>query len=435
MLASVGVMVIVPDQRAREALVEAIGRTGHQAFGVESVDQARARRGRREAGLVVFDRRGWVAGGRAYVQESQSPLCARVMMVADETGLRRSDEFEEEGVEAFIAEPLSELELLLCIDDLLVSERAEAPVEPEEESEPVGGETVPEENEGWAEGRDVEGAVQELARSLRNGTAKVSNISPLAVELQGVVGDPRARVSDMVKLVNRDPNLVSTLLRASNSAAYRGMPRVLDLEEAGRRLGTRRLGEIAQREALRGAFSSSHKGWSRVLGKYWRNAIITAEASRTLAERMNLSSLGAIYTMGLFLDMGLVLITDMYRELGYPCPRDGLPKGDLAKELAARHPALGMLLLKSWEMPPSMLTIALHHHEPDKLPPGTPVSRHGWILGGVSTAIAESGLLTWQGDQLGPDLKIASAALGIPRAWILEAVEEAIKDWKGEDDD
>ncbi len=431
MLSPVRVLVISPDKEVRDKLVQAVGRTGHFAYGVRDADEGRARHGRREASVLVFDREGWVQGGQKFLLEHEVGARPRVLMVADAAAVRRRDEFEDEGVEELLPEPLSQLQLFLSIDALLAREQAEEPVaitEPVDESGPV---EPNQPDEAWLGREEVDVALTKLADDLRSGAGTVSKISPVAVELQGILADPLVKVSEMVAAVQRDPNLVSSLLRASNSAAYRGMPKVLDLEEAGRRLGTRRLGEIAQREALRGAFSSPHKGWSRVLSKLWRNTVVMAEAGRTLAERMKAPRLGAVYTMGLFIDLGQVLVVDLYRRLGYPPPVDGLARGDLANELRDRHAALGMLLLKSWDMPSSLLAVTLHHHDPSVLPPGTPVARHAWIFGAVSAALSEQGFMSWEGAQLGPDLRLAAAALGVPPEWVSKAVEQSISEWNG----
>lgn len=431
MLAPVRVLIITPNKATRDQLVQAVGRTGHFAYGVLDVEEGRARRGRRAASVLVFDRQGWLSGGQKFLLEYEESERPRVLMVADATAARRRDELEDAGVEELLPEPLSQLQLFLSIDELLARERSAAPtaaVEPSEDKKPVEPNTPDDHWEGRA---GVPAALSQLADDLRGGAGSVSKISPVAVELQGILGDPLVKVSDMVAAVQRDPNLVSSLLRASNSAAYRGMPKVLDLEEAGRRLGTRRLGEIAQREALRGAFSSPHKGWGRVLGKLWRNTVVTAQAGRALGERMKAPRLGAIYTMGLFLDLGQVLVVDLYRKLGYPPPSDGLPRGELAVELRERHSALGMLLLKSWDMPASLLAVALHHHDPGALPSGTPVAKHAWIYGAVSGALAQQGFMSWEGEQLGPDTREAAAALGVPVEWVTMSVQQAISEWHG----
>ena len=423
-----GVLVISADDGIRRRMLEAVGRAGHGAFGVSTVAQAGGRQGRVDAGVVVLDRDAWESGGHSLVREDGP----RVLMVADPAAMRRKLVFEEQGIERMLSMPVSDLEVFLAIDEVLESERRQ-PASKGRRSSPGAAAPVPETRTGReSSSHEVAEAVHKLANTLRAGKAKLSNISPVTIELQGVVGDPNSGVDDVIARVERDPKLVAELLRAANSAAYRGMPKVLDLGEAGRRLGIRRLGEIAQREALRGAFRSHHKGWARVLGRMWRNTVVTAEAARTLAERMELRNLGAIYTMGLFVDIGQVLVVDLARGLGWSPPPDGFPRGQLARELKGRHAELGTLLLKSWELPTSMLAIALHHHDPEKLPSGTPVARHAWLLSGISSAVAAGGFEHWEGEYGGPDPKLAAAALGVPTEWLMEAVEGAMNDWHDE---
>ncbi len=428
MRAPEGVLVISTNDELRRRVLEAVGRAGHAGIGVRTVQQAGGRQGRMAANLVVLDRKAWEAGGDSLIRE-EGP---RLLMVADPAAMRRKLVFEESGIEWMLTTPVSDLELFIAIDEVLGRERRR-PVSKGRTSGPEAAPPDSESREGdESSPAEVVAAVHKLANALRAGKASLSNISPVAVDLQGVVGDPDMGVADVIAKVERDPKLVAELLRAANSAAYRGMPKVLDLGDAGRRLGTRRLGEIAQREALRGAFRSPHKGWARVLGRMWRNTVVTAEAARTLGERMELRNLGALYTMGLFVDIGQVLVVDMARGLGWSPPADGVPRGQLALELKGRHAALGTLLLKSWGLPASMLAISLHHHDPGKLPSGTPVARHAWLLAGVSSAVSAAGFEPWEGEYGGPDPKLAAAALGIPVEWLTTAVGSAMDDWNEE---
>ena len=83
MLAPVGVLVIAPSKAAREELVAAVGRSGHAAFGVSNVEEARARRGRRAVDVLLFDRPGWTQGGQKYLLEHGEASRPRVLMAGD----------------------------------------------------------------------------------------------------------------------------------------------------------------------------------------------------------------------------------------------------------------------------------------------------------------------------------------------------------------
>ena len=298
------------------------------------------------------------------------------------------------------------------------SSRTEAPVDSEEP---------------WADPTEVRAQLHGLANDLRSGNANLKDISPVAIELQGLVGDPETTLPKLVEKIEQDPKLAAAILKASNAAAYRGMPNVLDLESAGRRLGTRRLGEIAQTEALRSAFTSGVKGWSRLLSRMWRTTVVTAQTARDIAEKLGERNLGAVYTMALFHNLGEVLIIDLYQKLGYKAPRTGIADGALEREMDAQHTALGTLLLRSWRMPPSIAAIAFHHHDPGQLPAGTPVCRHAWMIGGAYRAVVEAGYEYKKTKNEGPPVAAAAAALGIKPEMFTDAAEAAIARWTGMD--
>ena len=115
------VMVVSPDDDVRDRLVEAVGRAGHLVFGVRTLEEARSRRGRREAELTIFDRDGWARGGTEYA----TPTGPRIMMLADEQVLRRRDAYADAGVEEMVGTPVSDLEIFLAVDELLARERTE----------------------------------------------------------------------------------------------------------------------------------------------------------------------------------------------------------------------------------------------------------------------------------------------------------------------
>jgi len=438
------VLIIDPDDSHAQKIVQAVDRSGHIAVVAPSVDEAKARRGRRTIHLVLFTSAAWKQGGSKYVKllaESSDPV--RVAMVGSERLLRRAPEFASQGIQRQLTEPVSALEMLVTLDELLAGpplsldgteeEVDEEEVEAPEPTPSSRTEAPVDSEEPWADPTEVRAQLHGLANDLRSGNANLKDISPVAIELQGLVGDPETTLPRLVEKIEQDPKLAAAILKASNAAAYRGMPNVLDLESAGRRLGTRRLGEIAQTEALRSAFTSGVKGWSRLLSRMWRTTVVTAQTARDIAEKLGERNLGAVYTMALFHNLGEVLIIDLYQKLGYKAPRTGIADGALEREMDAQHTALGTLLLRSWRMPPSIAAIAFHHHDPGQLPAGTPVCRHAWMIGGAYRAVVEAGYEYKKTKNEGPPVAAAAAALGIKPEMFTDAAEAAIARWTGMD--
>ncbi len=434
------IMVVDTDLERRGANLKAVDRIGHRATGVDSIDEVRQRRGRVTPDLLVFSEPCWADGGRQYVREQMEKGGVRVLIVGDSASLGRSPELMDQGAQGVLLYPLSTAELDRAFEALMTGPPAtvfltgemETVGEDDEEEESIeeAPKLSPEERDAKRSKMRVQ--IQDLAGSLRSGKATISNISPIAMELQGLcASDEPPTLGTLVRKLEQDPNLAKSVLKASNTAAYRGMPAVLDLTAAGRRLGTRRMGEVAQMEAIKGAFTvKKETGWSKVLSKMWRTTVTTAHACRQMADRLGGANRGELYSMALFHNLGEILVIDLYRKMGEPAPSRGFVTGGLLEDMDKMHADLGALLLKSWGMPTSLAAIAMAHHDPSALPPGTPLARHAWLIGGCYRAVVAAGFDYKKPHSQGPPLEAAAAVLGVPGDAFREIAEASVEWWQ-----
>ena len=448
------ILVVEEDPDLLDRHLAAIDRVGHYGHGLLGLQEAHSRRGRMTPALILFSVDAWEEGGPDLIKafaEKEKPC--RVLVVGDHHALGRSPEYIDQGAQGVLLEPLSTAELDRAIDGLMLGPPADVLRAAEDEARRVEASpdplAKPKAGDGDGDGdeaddpdagrrkRRVRNKILKLADTLRKGEAQVSNISPVAMELQGLcAGDEAPSLSALVTKIEQDPNLAGAVLRASNTAAYRGMPSVVDLVAAGRRLGTRRMGEVAQMEAIKGAFvARKGSGWSRLLSRMWRNTVTTAHTARIVATDLGIAARGEIYSMALFHNLGEVLIADLYRQLGEPAPRTGYATGALREDMDRQHAALGALLLKSWGMPLTLARIAFAHHDPSVLPSGTPLSRHAWMIGGAFRAVVDAGYeYKAPSHDEGPPVASAAAVLGVSTNTFKEAAEEAIEWWTGRDE-
>jgi HD-like signal output (HDOD) protein/DNA-binding response OmpR family regulator len=439
------VAVIHGDESLRERYVGDITRLGHSATGVESTEHLRGGRGKKQPTMLLCSVKCWRESGPAFVRGlSEKSVHPRVIVVGTHRTLRSEDELRDSGVQLLLVDPVPALELERHFKFLLTeppaseglgSDDIDTQRKRREESSSGSSPGVAAASAGKggssSEGKAVSPMreeVLELAEKLRSGNARVSNISPIAMELQALCAEGPASMSELVEKIEQDPNLAAATLRASNSVAYRGMPRVIDIRAAGQRLGTRRLGEVAQTEAIKGVYGGRKQGWGRLLMKMWRHTVITAHAARLLGERLELTNQQAIYSMALLHNIGEVLIVDLYRKAEYEAPKDGIATGALLRDMNRRHSALGALLLKSWDFPPALSSIALAHHDPSTLPDGTPLSRHAWLIGALASVAMAGPTQYKEMPAGGPPLGMAATVLGI-RSDEFEPIVDAAQKW------
>jgi len=435
----VHIIVIDDDPERREANARTVDRIGHRCTAVDSVAEIVSRRGRLDPDLMLFGEACWADGGREFVRSLAAKGGCRVLIVGTERTLGRTPELLDQGSQGVLMFPLSTAELDRAVEALLAGPAAEvvitgdAPIGTESQPVPIASTPSLSEEERNTKRAAMKEQIKALAGDLRSGKTRLSEISPVAMELQGLcASDEPPSLGKLVHKIEQDPNLATSVLKASNSAAYRGMPGVMDLAAAGRRLGTRRMGEVAQTEAIRGAFTAKQtSGWSKLLSKMWRNTVTTAHASRMMADRLGGGGRGEVYSMALFHNLGEILVIDLYRNMGESPPRDGYAVGGLREDMDKMHGDLGALLLKSWKMPTSIAAIAMAHHDPSKLPSGTPLARHAWMIGGCHRAVVEAGFEYKRPHQEGPSLKAAAAVLGVAGDSFREVAEMSVEWWSG----
>jgi HD-like signal output (HDOD) protein/ActR/RegA family two-component response regulator len=436
MLEPLQVLVIAPDVNERALHLRAIERLGHLANSLGRPAEAAQRRGHRPPAVILFTPESWADGGAALIDELRERQgLSRTILIGDQRTIARSPEVFEQGIQRFLQTPLSTAELEEAINEVMAGPPARQ-LRPEVDGE--GDDDASDEgaDEGVAE-QDPEAVRQQivdLAAKLRDGSAVVSNISPVAMELQALCSDSGTHLPELVAKIEQDHSLATAVIKASNAAAYRGMPSVLDLTAAGRRLGTRRLAEVAQMESLKGAFASKSTGWSKLLSKMWRNTVTTAFAARALVERLGYPNRGEVYTMALFHNLGEILIVDIHQKLGTAPPKKGMAAGGLARDMQNQHAELGALLMRSWKLPATLAAIAYAHHQPGRLDSGTPLARHAWLIGGVQRAVCDAGYSYMQGEHPGPSVAAAAGVLGIDETWFQEAAEAGMRAWTGSEE-
>lgn len=433
----VHIIVIDEEEPRRAANQRTVDRIGHRCTAVESIQEIISRRGRLDPDLLLVSEGCWAEGGREYVREMSGKGGLRVLIVGTERTMGRTPELLDQGAQGVLMFPLSTAELDRAVDALMAGPPADVVFTGEVSAESDEPEPSVEEPKMSTEERDEKRArmkeqIADLAGDLRSGKARLSEISPVAMELQGLcASDEPPSLGKLVHKIEQDPNLATSVLKASNTAAYRGMPSVLDLKAAGRRLGTRRMGEVAQMEAIKGAFTAkAPTGWSKILAKMWRTTVTTAHAARMMADRAGGAGRGEIYSMALFHNLGEILVIDLYRKMGEKAPRDGFAVGGLREDMDKMHADLGALLLRSWNMPTSVAAIAMAHHDPSKLPPGTPLTRHAWLIGASYRAVVEAGFTYKKPHEEGPSVEAAAAVLGVPGDAFREVAELAVEWWQ-----
>ena len=215
--------------------------------------------------------------------------------------------------------------------------------------------------------------------------------------------------------LSTDPSLAARVLRAANSASLAARGKVGTLARAVPLLGSNAVVALALSFALVRGRRREDGGFDR--SAFWRRAVFSALASRTLAEAAEdgLDPEEA-FLAALLQDIGMLALAEVFpREYGELCTRAGGEHEAVARlerELwQADHASVGALLTRTWRLPPLLQhAVGGSHLPPD---PSAPANEAHFLR-----CVALSGLLAdiWTAPGEGglrPALESARTRLGL----------------------
>ncbi len=205
---------------------------------------------------------------------------------------------------------------------------------------------------------------------------KCPNLPSLpAVAAQVVEMTARDDVSleELASLIQNDQGLAAKILKTVNSSFYGLRTRCATIQRAMVMLGLGPVKSLALGFSLVSAVGQQDGGFD--YETYWRRALYTAVAAKTIADAAKLDSVAdEAFLGGLFQDIGMLAL---FRALGPQYlqvlqvtqgDHRRLVQSELA-ELELQHPDIGAMLCARWKLPDELVLPVKYHERPTASPP------------------------------------------------------------------
>ena len=202
--------------------------------------------------------------------------------------------------------------------------------------------------------------------------AKVTEIpllSPCAQHLVSIVGDPEHTINDVRAIIDTDPGLTTSVLRAVNSAAMGLLEPITSTARAVAYLGDKVVLGIALGSCAAQLYEDPLEGYEAERGALWSHCLQTAIAAREIALLARIAaSPDEAYTAGLVHDIGKPLISAaMLDKPHYPAGNINYIDWERAT-VGTDHCEVGALIAKHWSLPESLCAVMAYHHTPAESP-------------------------------------------------------------------
>ncbi|PID62498.1 MAG: histidine kinase [Ignavibacteriae bacterium] len=198
----------------------------------------------------------------------------------------------------------------------------------------------------------------------------VPTVPQIIMEVSNIIEDPKTSAAVLGKMISNDQGLVSKILTIANSPLH-GIPRrVSTIDFAIVVLGFNQVKNIV--------IALSMMETLKVIGnkkfnqkKYWEHSILTAAASKRIADDLGYQISGEVFTAGLLHDLGILIIykffNDEYQEILNKVKKEKISYLQAEEEcLGINHQEIGRYLADKWNLPLSISDVILYHHNPSQ---------------------------------------------------------------------
>lgn len=229
------------------------------------------------------------------------------------------------------------------------------------------------------------------ARNLVKNFDDIQPLPQLLIKLSSYMNNPDVSPIELAKEIAIDPKVTIDLLKIANSSSMGFRRRITKVADAVNLLGVKRtISLVLSSSALR-TQASLGKGCDDDLRNWYnRRSVLVASTAATFAQRMESLSADSAYLLGLFQDLGVLVLAktlgDRYihtvarvRSVGH------LQLHFVEKEdYKMTHADVSAAILQKWGMQDMMFLPVIHHHstdQDDRLPTAVARSIHTMRIG------------------------------------------------------
>lgn len=208
---------------------------------------------------------------------------------------------------------------------------------------------------------------QEQIQSIMHGIA-IPPQPQVMVDLQMEQLSPDCSVASIAKLISQDVGLSGYILKTVNSPFFRLSNKITSITQAVNILGINSVVNLVNAFSIKGALSDED---IISLGRFWDSAMEVAMIAAVVAKQIGFPNPDEAYTLGLFHDCGVALVTARIKN--YPTilqeayARKDEPITETENQLIkTNHAVVGYYVGKSWNLPRYLCEAIHEHHQVER---------------------------------------------------------------------
>jgi HD-like signal output (HDOD) protein len=203
------------------------------------------------------------------------------------------------------------------------------------------------------------------------GTVTLPSLPHIQVQLQEVLNNPESTISDLARIISKEPKLSAAVMRLANCGLYKTEEEIDTPSKALKVLGFKKAGGLALGTASLSLFKRKDNNVLDLV-KFWKHSIACGVVAQEIAITAELGDPERFFAGGLLHDIGLHVIFESNYSIGVELfklsNKDGYNLYKAEREiLGFNHADLGGYILEQWKFPRQLVAAAGGHHSPRRI--------------------------------------------------------------------
>lgn len=203
------------------------------------------------------------------------------------------------------------------------------------------------------------GLLMAFYAELRSNQVSLPSVPDVAWKVRRLADREETTAGELARAISADPSMSAKVVRACNSALYRGFSDVRNLRDAVVRLGTRTTRQLVTVFAMREVFRSRRPELQQAMDELWESARTVAALSYVLAEAVSGIDPEEALLAGLLHNLGSIPVL-VHAEQH---PALFADKAQLQAAMAELQGDVGAAVLENWGFPRVFVEVARHAHD------------------------------------------------------------------------